>query len=156
MILYAWILSGFCSLPQVFVFSQMEVVEGSGIRDCWASFHGTWGSRLYVSWFALSIYIVPLLILSVTYGQVTESSHQSNIFRTFHQNENSIFVKVTNMYSYYHQISQTNWVCLKLEVCNQIYHISENAVSFQECSNCCSGFVKLFVDVLSSSISIYI
>jgi 7 transmembrane receptor (rhodopsin family) len=46
MIAYAWILSALCSLPQIFVFSQMEMQEGSGVYDCWATFIEPWGSKV--------------------------------------------------------------------------------------------------------------
>lgn len=73
MILIAWILSAFCSLPQLFIFAQREYspVYDPGVLDCWASFIEPWGSKLYVLWFSLSIYLIPLSILFVTYGQVT-------------------------------------------------------------------------------------
>lgn len=71
MIAYAWILSGLCSLPQIFVFSQMEIKPDTGIYDCWANFIEPWGSKVYVIWFAGSIYVIPLTILCVTYGQVS-------------------------------------------------------------------------------------
>ncbi|GAU88195.1 hypothetical protein RvY_00939-1 [Ramazzottius varieornatus] len=71
MICTAWILSALCSLPQIFVFSQREILPG--IEDCWASFIEPWGSKLYVTWFAFSIYLIPLVILTITYSQVTRT-----------------------------------------------------------------------------------
>lgn len=70
MICTAWILSALCSLPQIFVFSQREILPG--IEDCWASFIEPWGSKLYVTWFAFSIYLIPLVILTITYSQVSD------------------------------------------------------------------------------------
>ncbi|OQV15587.1 Vasopressin V1a receptor [Hypsibius exemplaris] len=69
MIGIAWLFSILCSLPQIFVFAQQEILPG--VFDCWASFVVEWGSKAYVTWFALSIYIIPLSILMITYGQVT-------------------------------------------------------------------------------------
>ncbi|XP_045582759.2 cephalotocin receptor 1 [Procambarus clarkii] len=66
MIFLAWALAlGSCT-PQVFVFSYQEV--GNGSWDCWASFIPPWGPRAYVTWYALSVFIVPLFFLVFAYS----------------------------------------------------------------------------------------
>ncbi|XP_055334515.1 oxytocin receptor-like [Paramacrobiotus metropolitanus] len=77
MIVYAWILSVVCSLPQIFIFSQMEVYPG--VQDCWATFISPWGNKAYVLWFAGSIYVIPLIILCITYGQVSWTIWQTMV-----------------------------------------------------------------------------
>nr|QWT72250.1 oxytocin/vasopressin-like peptide receptor [Portunus pelagicus] len=65
MIYLAWALAlGSCT-PQVFVFSYQEV--GDGTWDCWASFIPPWGPRAYVTWYALSVFILPLFFLIIVY-----------------------------------------------------------------------------------------
>ncbi|XP_064090925.1 oxytocin receptor-like [Macrobrachium nipponense] len=65
MIYLAWGLAlGSCT-PQVFVFSFQEV--GDGTWDCWASFIPPWGPRAYVTWYAVSVFILPLIILIFAY-----------------------------------------------------------------------------------------
>ncbi|XP_076058482.1 annetocin receptor-like [Oratosquilla oratoria] len=65
MILVAWVMSvAFCT-PQVFIFSFQEV--GNGQWDCWASFAPRWGPKAYVTWYALSVFILPLFFLVFTY-----------------------------------------------------------------------------------------
>lgn len=65
MIYLAWALAlGSCT-PQVFVFSYQEV--GDGTWDCWASFIPPWGTRAYVTWYALSVFILPLFFLVIVY-----------------------------------------------------------------------------------------
>lgn len=66
MIYLAWVLAlGSCT-PQLFVFSYQEVRHGTW--DCWASFIPPWGPRAYVTWYALSVFIVPLVFLIFAYS----------------------------------------------------------------------------------------
>ncbi|XP_069996650.1 annetocin receptor [Penaeus vannamei] len=66
MIFVAWVLAlGSCT-PQVFIFSYQEVAAGTW--DCWASFIPPWGTKAYVTWYALSVFIVPLFILIFVYS----------------------------------------------------------------------------------------
>ncbi|XP_037798131.1 oxytocin receptor-like [Penaeus monodon] len=66
MIFVAWVLAlGSCT-PQVFIFNYQEVAAGTW--DCWASFIPPWGPKAYVTWYALSVFIVPLFILIFVYS----------------------------------------------------------------------------------------
>ncbi|XP_074059787.1 vasopressin V2 receptor isoform X1 [Macrotis lagotis] len=58
-ILVAWALSLIFSLPQLFIFSQQEVEDGTGTLDCWALFIEPWGLRAYVTWIALMVFVAP-------------------------------------------------------------------------------------------------
>ncbi|XP_055334568.1 oxytocin receptor-like [Paramacrobiotus metropolitanus] len=71
MILTAWIISILCSLPQIFVFSQQQILPG--VFDCWASFIEPWGSKMYVAWFAFSIYLFPLILQIFSYSKVIQT-----------------------------------------------------------------------------------
>lgn len=57
----AWLISFAFSSPQLFIFSLQEV-EGNQF-DCWATFIEPWGSRIYISWITLSVYVLPAVIL---------------------------------------------------------------------------------------------
>ncbi|XP_041374722.1 annetocin receptor-like [Gigantopelta aegis] len=70
MVLAAWVLSLLFSTPQLFIFSYTEVAEESGVYDCWAMFEPGWTDKLYTVWICLSIYVVPILFLSVCYGRI--------------------------------------------------------------------------------------
>lgn len=59
----AWCVSLLGSLPQVFIFSQVEVAPG--VYDCWARFIKPWGPRAYVTWTTLVIFVVPVLTVIV-------------------------------------------------------------------------------------------
>lgn len=64
----AWIVSFIFSLPQIFIFSYQAVRRD--IYDCWAAFSGFWNQKIYVTWFVLSAFGIPLIIISVCYGAI--------------------------------------------------------------------------------------
>ncbi|XP_036375545.1 arg8-vasotocin receptor-like [Megalops cyprinoides] len=57
----AWIISFAFSTPQLFIFSLKEVEEH--VYDCWATFIEPWGSKAYITWITLSVFVFPALIL---------------------------------------------------------------------------------------------
>ncbi|XP_075536292.1 oxytocin receptor-like [Dermacentor variabilis] len=61
----AWAVSLLCCVPQLFVFSYQEVAPG--VYDCWGTYIEPWGLRAYVTWYALSVFFIPLLVLVFTY-----------------------------------------------------------------------------------------
>ncbi|XP_008152408.2 vasopressin V1b receptor [Eptesicus fuscus] len=65
-----WLLAAILSLPQVFIFSLREVIQGSGVLDCWADFRFPWGPRAYITWTALAIFILPVATLTACYGLI--------------------------------------------------------------------------------------
>lgn len=65
-VLGSWLLSLLLSLPQTYIFSLKEVAQG--VYDCWGDFVQPWGAKAYITWISLTIYIIPVTILSVCYG----------------------------------------------------------------------------------------
>ncbi|KAK8786607.1 hypothetical protein V5799_023619 [Amblyomma americanum] len=61
----AWAVSLLCCVPQLFVFSYQEVAPG--VYDCWGTYLQPWGLRAYVTWYAVSVFFVPLVVLVFTY-----------------------------------------------------------------------------------------
>ncbi|XP_068449794.1 vasopressin V2 receptor [Clinocottus analis] len=59
----AWCVSFIGSLPQIFIFSRVEVAPG--VHDCWAQFVTPWGPRAYVTWTTLVIFVLPVLAVIV-------------------------------------------------------------------------------------------
>ncbi|KAL0967189.1 hypothetical protein UPYG_G00248940 [Umbra pygmaea] len=57
----SWLISLAFSIPQLFIFSLQEVEDK--LYDCWASFIEPWGSRIYISWMTLSVFVIPVVIL---------------------------------------------------------------------------------------------
>lgn len=70
MVCVAWMTSLVFSMPQVFLFSYVEISPGKGIYDCWATFEPPWMLQVYVTWFTTSVFFVPVSILVVTYSFV--------------------------------------------------------------------------------------
>ncbi|XP_047609559.1 vasopressin V1b receptor [Phacochoerus africanus] len=65
-----WLLAALLSLPQVFIFSLREVIQGSGVLDCWADFRFPWGPRAYITWTTLAIFILPVATLTACYSLI--------------------------------------------------------------------------------------
>ncbi|XP_037304369.2 oxytocin receptor b [Pungitius pungitius] len=64
----SWTLSLMFSAPQAYIFSVRDV--GDGVYDCWGDFVQPWGAKAYITWMSLSIYILPVAILSICYGLI--------------------------------------------------------------------------------------
>lgn len=67
-VIASWMLSLIFSAPQAYIFSLREV--GNGVYDCWGDFVQPWGAKAYITWMSLSIYILPVTILSICYGLI--------------------------------------------------------------------------------------
>ncbi|KAJ3602053.1 hypothetical protein NHX12_029813 [Muraenolepis orangiensis] len=65
----SWTLSLVFSTPQVYIFSLRDV--GDGVYDCWGDFVQPWGAKAYITWMSLTIYIIPVAILSLCYGLIS-------------------------------------------------------------------------------------
>ncbi|XP_049626780.1 vasopressin V1b receptor [Suncus etruscus] len=65
-----WLLAAILSLPQVFIFSLREVIQGSGVLDCWADFRFSWGPRAYITWATMVIFVLPVAILTACYSLI--------------------------------------------------------------------------------------
>ncbi|XP_069010012.1 oxytocin receptor [Embiotoca jacksoni] len=71
-VIFSWTLSLLFSVPQMFIFSLTEVGSaGSGVYDCWGDFVKPWGAKAYITWISLTIYIIPVAILSLCYGLIS-------------------------------------------------------------------------------------
>ncbi|XP_038826564.1 isotocin receptor-like [Salvelinus namaycush] len=68
-VIASWMLSLVFSTPQVYIFSLREV--GNGVYDCWGDFVEPWGAKAYITWISLTIYIIPVAILSICYGLIS-------------------------------------------------------------------------------------
>lgn len=76
----AWCVSLIGSLPQVFIFSQVEVAPG--VYDCWAQFIKPWGPRAYVTWTTLVIFVVPVLTVIVCQVRICRAVHTNFHMKT--------------------------------------------------------------------------
>lgn len=73
MIISTWMCSLVLSTPQYFIFSLSEIKNGSEVYDCWAHFIEPWGSKAYVTWMTVGIFLVPVVILILCYGFICHS-----------------------------------------------------------------------------------
>ncbi|KAK7872661.1 hypothetical protein R5R35_002656 [Gryllus longicercus] len=65
----AWAAAALSCAPQLAVFSYQRVAP-DGPLDCWATFSPAWGQQAYVTWYCVSSFIVPLLVLTATYARI--------------------------------------------------------------------------------------
>ncbi|XP_029789253.1 vasopressin V1b receptor, partial [Suricata suricatta] len=65
-----WLLAAILSLPQVFIFSLREVIQGTGVLDCWADFRFPWGPRVYITWTTVAIFVLPVAMLMACYSLI--------------------------------------------------------------------------------------
>lgn len=79
-VLASWIISLLLSLPQIYIFSLREM--GDGVFDCWGDFVQPWGAKAYVTWISLTIYIIPVAIISVCYGLISYKIWQNFKLKT--------------------------------------------------------------------------
>ncbi|XP_041130629.1 isotocin receptor-like [Polyodon spathula] len=79
-VISSWVLSLMLSIPQVYIFSLKEV--GPEVYDCWGDFVEPWGAKAYVTWISLTIYIIPVAILSVCYGLISFTIWQNLKLKT--------------------------------------------------------------------------
>ncbi|XP_041836279.1 vasopressin V2 receptor-like [Melanotaenia boesemani] len=78
----AWGVSLLGSLPQVFIFSQVEVAPG--VFDCWAEFIQPWGLQTYITWTTLVIFILPVTAVVVCQVRICRAI-QINLYQKTHK-----------------------------------------------------------------------
>lgn len=73
MVSVAWMLSFVFSIPQLIIFSHLEISPGSNEHDCWETLsegEGLSHLQAYITWIFVSIYLIPLMILMFAYGRI--------------------------------------------------------------------------------------
>ncbi|XP_057702573.1 vasopressin V2 receptor [Corythoichthys intestinalis] len=79
----AWCVSFLGGIPQVFIFSRVEVAPG--VYDCWARFITPWGSKAYVTWTTLVIFVLPVICVIVCQARICRAVYSSNFqFKSQH------------------------------------------------------------------------
>lgn len=82
----AWGGSLLGSLPQVFIFSQVEVAPG--VFDCWGQFIQPWGLQTYITWITLVIFVLPLITITVCQVRICRAIH-TNMLQKIHQQDSA-------------------------------------------------------------------
>ncbi|XP_042261236.1 vasopressin V2 receptor-like [Thunnus albacares] len=78
----AWGVSLLGSLPQIFIFSQVEVAPG--VFDCWAKFIQPWGLKTYITWTTLVIFILPVITVVICQVRICRAI-QINLYQKTQQ-----------------------------------------------------------------------
>uniref|UniRef100_A0A673BZK9 Vasopressin V2 receptor-like n=1 Tax=Sphaeramia orbicularis TaxID=375764 RepID=A0A673BZK9_9TELE len=81
----AWCVSLVGSLPQLFIFSRVEVAPG--VYDCWAEFIQPWGLKAYVTWTTLVIFVLPVLTVVVCQVRICRTVHVNFHMKMHHAGE---------------------------------------------------------------------
>ncbi|XP_030632226.1 oxytocin receptor [Chanos chanos] len=80
----AWAISLTGSLPQIFIFSRVQIAPG--VFDCWANFIEPWGLKAYVTWTTLVIFVLPVLTVIACQVRICRAV-QINFYMKTHQDK---------------------------------------------------------------------
>lgn len=69
----AWAISFLFCLPQIFIFSYQQISTDPLEYDCWGTFPPNWGAKAYVTWYSITVFIIPLIILVFAYSCITRA-----------------------------------------------------------------------------------
>nr|XP_057911316.1 vasopressin V2 receptor [Doryrhamphus excisus] len=78
----AWCASLVGGIPQVFIFSRVEVAPG--VYDCWARFVSPWGLRAYVTWTSMVIFVLPVLSVIVCQVRICRAVYSNLHLKSHH------------------------------------------------------------------------
>ncbi|KYN22180.1 [Arg8]-vasotocin receptor [Trachymyrmex cornetzi] len=76
MVYGAWTLAAMLCVPQIFIFSYMEI--SPGVWECWATFYLKYGERAYITWYSVMQFLLPFIVLVYTYTRICISIWRSN------------------------------------------------------------------------------
>jgi arginine vasopressin receptor 1A len=93
MISFAWIIALLCCIPQVFIFSYQLIPNSNNVYDCWGTFPQPFGERIYVTWYAISFFFVPFILLTVTHVCICRE-----IWRNVHQKRKSVKIEQNKIF----------------------------------------------------------
>ncbi|GCB60394.1 LOW QUALITY PROTEIN: arginine vasopressin receptor 1Aa [Scyliorhinus torazame] len=89
MIISTWVGSLLLSSPQYFIFALREIKEGSGVYDCWAEFIYPWSIKVYITWTAIAVFVIPVLIMVACYTCICYNIFQNIKYKTKAASETS-------------------------------------------------------------------
>lgn len=68
MVCIAWVLSLVLPVPQILIFSYK--VREDGQYDCWATFNPDWTLPLTITYYTVTVFFLPIIILAFCYGRI--------------------------------------------------------------------------------------
>lgn len=84
----AWGISFVGSLPQIFIFSKVEIAPG--VFECWANFIQPWGLKTYITWTTLVIFVLPILTVIVCQVRICRAIQINLHMKTRQDGEDAI------------------------------------------------------------------
>ncbi|XP_028575155.1 oxytocin receptor [Podarcis muralis] len=82
-VLLTWMVCLLFSIPQLQIFSMQDV--DNGVFDCWANFIQPWGPKAYITWITLTVYVIPVVMLTICYGLISFKIWQNVKLKTLHE-----------------------------------------------------------------------
>ncbi|XP_012216669.2 oxytocin receptor-like [Linepithema humile] len=76
MVFAAWAFAAILCVPQVFIFSYKEI--SPGVWECWATFYLKYGEAAYITWYSVTQFLLPFIVLVYTYTRICISIWTSN------------------------------------------------------------------------------
>lgn len=110
----AWCVSLIGSLPQIFIFSRVEVAPG--VYDCWAQFIKPWGLRAYVTWTTLVIFVLPVLTVIVCQVRICRTVHLNFNMKAHHVGEELVCKTLSSRASSVAGVSKARVKTVKMTV----------------------------------------
>ncbi|KAL0122709.1 hypothetical protein PUN28_007417 [Cardiocondyla obscurior] len=71
MVYGSWVLAAVLCVPQIFIFSYTEI--SPGVWECWATFYQEYGERAYITWYSVTQFLLPFIVLVYTYSRICMS-----------------------------------------------------------------------------------
>ncbi|XP_071644744.1 adipokinetic hormone receptor isoform X1 [Temnothorax longispinosus] len=71
MVYGAWALAATLCVPQIVIFSYTEI--SPGVWECWATFYLQYGERAYITWYSVTQFLLPFIVLVYTYTRICVS-----------------------------------------------------------------------------------
>nr|XP_027194800.1 probable serine/threonine-protein kinase DDB_G0282963 [Dermatophagoides pteronyssinus] len=103
MVACAWIMSLLFCTPQTFIFSYQKISATSDDYECWATFPEPYMTKMYVTWYTVSVFIVPFIILTWTHYFICRE-----IWLNWHYKRQSLLIKPETIHNQQQQNDTIN------------------------------------------------
>ena len=120
MVAIAWLVSFLLATPQLFIFGYRQFAPD--MYNCWAVFDPEWTMLLYVTCFTIAIYIIPTIILILTYGRICYVVWQSSAIQQRSMRENKTWNKPRDVTNGHNNGKQTQQLMTSTTKCHPRVH----------------------------------
>lgn len=109
----AWAISLVGSLPQIFIFSRVQLAPG--VFDCWADFIQPWGLKAYITWTTMVIFVLPIITVVVCQVRICRAI-QINLYIKTHQDNAGVSLPLPSRASSVAGVSKARIKTVKMTV----------------------------------------